>query len=800
MAKPASLQIRLENIPEDLKAIPRWVLWKYVPVALHDGRTKWNKMPCQLNGNPAKSTDPSTWAEFDQVVDAFTLGDFDGIGITIDGSDDFHGIDIDDCVVDGKLNATAKELLQKVAGYAEVSPSGSGIKLFTRSNLAISGAKKPIEVYRDGRYFTVTGHRIKGHTSLPADEQDVTWFVERHFGKVSAVDGDSDALALYRPPLPDWDIDRVKDELLPHIKDLESYEGWLKVGMALHHQGQGAAEWMEAWDDVSKGTETYNRKELEDKWESFSEQRGRGAGALTLASLIKEANEARAEERKARFDELKERISAEGSADDLKSIICAEIQKDTAIDRLNRDVLAQLLKTRFKALGYPVSLPEVKRLLKPKSTLDLPHWLQDWVYITHQDVFFNLTSKRKVSVAGFNAMFNREVGGMDTETKAAVLALDLFKIPTPDKIIYLPSAPELFDLNTVPCANGYDPNSPPDVPGEYSKGCLEAIDVVKAHLAMILVEPNAVETMIAWMAHNVQKPGVKIRWAPLVKGIEGDGKSVIGKLMGMVMGKVNVGTVSPSVLATQFTGWADGRCVNVLEEIRMVGHNRHDILNMVKPYITNDVITVHPKGVNEYIAPNTVNYIAFTNHADALPLDTTDRRWWVLFTPFVEQSELAEVAGPDYFDRLHDAIERHAGGLRRWLLEHPIPDWFAPNGQAPKSAAKAQMVSLNTPDEEVVIRELIAQGAPGVHREVVSTSHLSNALAMMEDVDVPRTTAMSRMLAKLGYAKVTRLVKWGGRPIRLWVKGNQWDSMDEAKANAKIRKLLDSTLVDDLLS
>ena len=790
--KPKALAVAFDAIPTSLKAIPRWVLWKYVK----DGKG-WKKLPCQVTGKPASSTDPKTWSTYDDVADELLMGNYDGIGIAIDGSDDFHGFDIDDCVVDGELNDVAKELLEHVDGYAEVSPSGTGIKLFTRSNLAISGAKKPVEVYREGRYFAVTGHRINGHDDLPTQLQDVGWFVEKHLGRQATEK--LDALALYKPPLVDWDLERVRAEIAPYIKDVDSYEGWLKVGMVLHHQGQAGLEWMDLWDEISRQSEHYDREEIVAKWDSFSEQRDRGQGALTLASLIKAVGEVKAEERKQRFDEYKQQIAEVVGIESLRDEVCLAIQKDFDLDRLSRDVLAQLLKAKFKELGFPVGLPDVKRLIKPKAKEGVPQWLEDWAYITHEDKFFNVSTKRKVTVSGFNAMYNREVGGMDTETKAAVIALDLYGIPTPDKIIYLPNAPELFDLNGVPCANGYDPESPPSIPAVMGRGDLDAVELVKQHLVMILTEPNAVDTMIAWMAHNVQRPGVKIRWAPLIKGIEGDGKTVLGKIMSYVMGHVNVGTVSPTVLATQFTGWADGRCVNVLEEIRMVGHNRHDILNMVKPYITNDVVTIHPKGVNEYTAPNTVNYIAFTNHSDALPLEETDRRWWVQFTPFVDQAQLAEKAGPEYFKRLHNAIEKHAGGLRRWLMEYEIPTWFEANGQAPKSAAKSQMVSLNTSDAELAIRELIAEGAPGVCSDVVSTVHLTTALSLVDDVEVPRTSSLAKMLMKLGFSKVPSRVKWEGRPLWLWVKGTKWAKLGEADLNAAIRKKLDSTLRDELL-
>lgn len=149
-----------------------------------------------------------------------------------------------------------------------------------------------------------------------------------------------------------------------------------------------------------------------------------------------------------------------------------------------------------------------------------------------------------------------------------------------------------------------------------------------------------VQTLVDWMAHNVQHPGVKVRWAPLIKGVEGDGKTVLGSIMAAVMGRSNVRNVSPKVLGTDFTGWAEGSCVAVLEEIKLTGHNRYDILNALKPFVTNDSIEVHRKGKDTYDAVNTTNYIAFTNYPDALPLTDTDRRWWIVFSPFTHKDEM----------------------------------------------------------------------------------------------------------------------------------------------------------------
>jgi len=165
MNRPPALPFKWGSVPEDLKLIPRWVLWRYVKKTKPNGTHVWAKVPFGIDGKPASSTDPRTWATYDEAADYLIFNDFDGLGIVL--GDDLHGIDIDDCrdPVTGKLTDFAQEVLDKVDGYAEVSPSGTGIKIFSRTNLDSSRTKKEfgVELYRDGRYFTVTGHQLEGH-------------------------------------------------------------------------------------------------------------------------------------------------------------------------------------------------------------------------------------------------------------------------------------------------------------------------------------------------------------------------------------------------------------------------------------------------------------------------------------------------------------------------------------------------------------------------------------------------------------------------------------------------------------
>lgn len=75
--------------------------------------------------------------------------------------------------------------------------------------------------------------------------------------------------------LPDWCDDR---------------EGWIKVGMALHHEFEGSTEAMQVWADFSKQSRKYQARVLKEQWRSFKFSRER---PVTFASIIQAANDYR---------------------------------------------------------------------------------------------------------------------------------------------------------------------------------------------------------------------------------------------------------------------------------------------------------------------------------------------------------------------------------------------------------------------------------------------------------------------------------------------------------------------------
>jgi hypothetical protein len=171
--------VSYEKIPQALLALPQWILWKPV---LRNG--KETKLPVQISGEPAESNNPATWSTFESIEP--WIGEDHGPGFVFSESDGLCGIDLDGCrdPDSGAVADWAKEILQTMNTYAEVSPSLTGVKLFLygtmpngvgRRTNKITGAVKTtskapqVELYDRGRYFTVTGMRLGG---LPAEPQE----------------------------------------------------------------------------------------------------------------------------------------------------------------------------------------------------------------------------------------------------------------------------------------------------------------------------------------------------------------------------------------------------------------------------------------------------------------------------------------------------------------------------------------------------------------------------------------------------------------------------------------------------
>lgn len=161
---PAALSVNLDNIPDELKSLRRWVCWAY-----EDGR----KLP-KIAGSSRNASvkNPSAWTSFEQAAKAYATGRYSGIGIVLDG-DGLVGVDLDKCVVNGVPDPAALAHMASVGcEYVELSPSGTGLRGFGyASNLnsgqagIVDGVK--VELYSTLRYMTLTGHVLRNGPLVP---------------------------------------------------------------------------------------------------------------------------------------------------------------------------------------------------------------------------------------------------------------------------------------------------------------------------------------------------------------------------------------------------------------------------------------------------------------------------------------------------------------------------------------------------------------------------------------------------------------------------------------------------------
>lgn len=177
------IEVNALEIPEELKELPQWVLWR----AEWDNKQKqYKKVPYSYAGYRASSTESETWTIFDAIHSLYEKNDsYNGIGFVLSNDDDYICLDIDDAVNPdtGQLK-TDLALEMTELTYCELSPSGKGLHCFFKGELPSERKKKrsdlDIELYNNARFMTVTGESI-GQSEICEVQATINNIVERYF-------------------------------------------------------------------------------------------------------------------------------------------------------------------------------------------------------------------------------------------------------------------------------------------------------------------------------------------------------------------------------------------------------------------------------------------------------------------------------------------------------------------------------------------------------------------------------------------------------------------------------------------
>ena len=175
------IELKLENIPEELKRTCRWVLWQLCDVAEHGKLRKSCKVPFDAkDGSPASHSEFNTWASFEVALAAHnsnlqlkhppstvSIHPTRGVGMVL--GPPFFGKDFDVCIMDGGVFEPDVEAeLKEHATYAELSQSGTGVHIIGHGKPPYKEGHRrdDREIYSCNRFFVMTGNVIGDHKEI----------------------------------------------------------------------------------------------------------------------------------------------------------------------------------------------------------------------------------------------------------------------------------------------------------------------------------------------------------------------------------------------------------------------------------------------------------------------------------------------------------------------------------------------------------------------------------------------------------------------------------------------------------
>jgi len=565
----------------------------------------------------------------------------------------------------------------------------------------------------------------------------------------------------------------------------ESYDEWVKVIAAIKDCEPNEDDFKEIARAWSATASSFTDEGFEDKWENGNFRRV--TNAFTFHSIEKEVKE---NDLAAEMEF--EIMSMFNKSEDIREWMnAAERFRNCLIFGTVRDMVEQVAIGAYKRItGKPITKKIIKQELGANfEEMDMPEWVQPWVYDATNAVFINSKSMSVRSKQAFNQEFRHQcqIYGMEPDLFVSTIC----RIPVVDGLMYYPAKhgemmnasrtvldgdkPEYFSYNGRFYLNSFLPKTMTKPVAPKSKADKKAIAAMLHFFEEQYTCAEDKQYVMDWIGALLKAPEHRRKYGLLIQAGEGTGKTILKEFLKALLGDVNVQTVSNEVLHRPFTGWQHGSMVKVLEEISVPGH-RLDVLNKLKEPITNSTLEIEPKGEKSFNAVNTTSYLAFTNDPAALPISDGSRRWLIVAGRFQTKNEVLDFLqeDPAYFSNFDKAFRNHAPALLWWWKnEYQFSDDFdedavyAPTG----TSAYEDMIEMAKDELSEEIEMVMCSGHEGVTDQAVHVNALKMALGGRISL-----TAIRRKLSAMGFcykygkSKAPSQVVIDGNRARVWVK------------------------------
>lgn len=717
-------------IPAQLRQHARWIIWRLEQRA---GQVKPTKVPLDhRSGLAGDANDPSGWLTYDAALDAVQRRGATGVGFVLTEDAGWWFLDIDSCLQDdGQWSPIAREMVARFPGaYVEVSHSCRGLHIIGRGRVQPHGCKdEPVglELYTDKRWVAITGTHGTGDP-----DSDHTAAVQRlasdRFPLTAG--GAPGEQAWQDKAADDWAGPADDDELVRIMLASSKPAGAVLTGRAdvrdLWHGNPDAlagtypdpngrpwdcsqadaalAQHLAFW--TGRNTERMRRLMLRsalkrDKWEEHRTYLWRTI-SRACGMQVKVYN----------------RPPAVGQ------------QQQLTESTGSRYLTAHEQMTHFAGCVY---VRDLHRVLVPDGGL------------LKSEQFDVAYGGYTFCLDGPGERVTRRAWEAFTQSQAVVF-------PRAESSCFRPELPPLGVVQEEGrrLVNVYIPVDTTRIQGDVGP----FLDLIAR---MMPYEADRA-VLLAYMASLVQHPGVKFQWCPVVQGCVGNGKTVLTRVVSHAVGHRY--THLPNMMQLKdsggkFTAWLYAKLFIGAEEID--AKDRMDLLEVLKPLVTNDRVEIQGKGVDQFTGDNRANWMMLTNHKDAMR-GADVRRYWLNYTAQQDdkgQDLIRDGMGGMYFPRLYRWL-RDEGGyavVNDYLRSYAVPEELDPAGachRAPTSSSAAEAARINLGPIEQDVLEAAAQGRQGFAGGWVSSLMLDRLLQETgrRNVSHQRRTDI---LAALGY-------------------------------------------------
>jgi hypothetical protein len=260
-----------------------------------------------------------------------------------------------------------------------------------------------------------------------------------------------------------------------------------------------------------------------------------------------------------------------------------------------------------------------------------------------------------------------------------------------------------------------------------------AAQLVEDHIRTILCsgDKQQGDFMLDWMAHLVQKPGVKMVTTPVLKGGQGSGKGITIQMLGSILGQAHfISAISlESVTGTFQEDKVKTNLLTFLDECTFAGDTKQ--ASILKGLLSENMRKWEAKFINPIRVRNHSNFIVASNYDEIIHVEGDDRRWYCLLVD-------GRYSGPEtavsraYFNAL-GAVDPRAFA---WLLYHRDISTFNPR-EIPATMYGREQKSINFDSSTSFIEHILREKSIQVAEDDARPG-VVHALQLTESTMVPR--------------------------------------------------------------